>query len=408
MSYVSFNPLSPEHRNNPFQLFEELVRLGPLHRTRSGLLLVCGNALATRVLKDRHLRTDYSTALAKAYGPEFSTHASLRYLSDSFVLTGDKANGEVRRHFAKMLSHTRVHGYADEMRECAQSLLNRARTLPEMDLLHEFAAPYTQMTLAKLLSIPIDLLREIPTDLLAALDCAKLPRSKLRLLDERLAAAAEIFIPFLHSESALRSECVSGLLDIADKNALSLESVFADLVFIVVAGSETTSTAIAQLAWFLAAQPDIATQLAADPSSTSRAVEEFARLFPSIHIVTRRPASDVEVGGYCVRDTDTLLVLIAAANRDPSVFPEPTAFKLGRPEISRTLAFGTGIHYCVGAAAAREQIGIAIELLAAWEGLSSKAVSLHWRRLGVFRSLEATWFTDPSKRQSVRQLKLNG
>lgn len=393
MSYVPFNPLSPEHRNDPFKLFEELARNGPLHRTRSGLWLVCGHELATRVLKDRTLRTDYTAALARTYGEDFLGHASLRYLCDSFILTADKANGEIRRHFAGMMSRARAQSQANAMSECARSLLNQPLLARRSDLLSEFAVPFTLATLGKLLSMPADLLGGIPDGLLAALDCAKLSASALRTLDEQVLSSRDRFVVYLESKTAQQSECASGLLAIACKYGLSLDSVFADLLFIVMAGRETTATLIAQIAWFLAAHPETAAELAAAPSDASLAIEEFARLFPAIHIVTRRPSTDMELEGRVIRSTETILVLIAAANRDPSVFSDPGTFIPARPEISRALAFGAGIHYCLGAAVAREETRIALVELLKWGALAGKAVSPSWRRLGVFRSLDAMWLT---------------
>lgn len=402
MQYAVFNPLSADHQADPYGVYEDLARRGPLHRTRLGLWLVSGHALATDVLKNRAFRTDYATAMAQAYGPAFRDHAALRYLATSFAIDSDKAGGDVRKHIARTLSQARVHAHRDLMRDLAQRLLEPALQARSVDLLSEFAVPYTLQVVCRLLGVPPSLATSIPSvsaGLLTALDCARLTARELQDLNARTQVIAGQFVQFLGSPQARDSECVAGLLDIARAHALPLDSVFSDLLFLLLAGFETTSSSVAQIGWFLAQHPGVVADLRSGAADTASVVEEFTRLFPPVHIVTRRPTIDVELAGVTVKPTQTLAVLIAAANRDPAAFADPSEFIHGRARRS-VLTFSAGWHHCLGAMLAREEIGVAFDVMLAHPQLRRASVAT-WRRLGVFRSLQALCLADPASPDSA-------
>lgn len=394
MQYEDFNPLSDEFQSDPYGAYASLARRGPLHRTRLGLWLVSGHALATDVLKNRALRTDYSTAMRQTYGPMYRRHPSLRYLSESFALESDKADGDIRKHIARTLSRARIVEHRDAIRTTARRLLAPALEEGPVDLLGRFAVPYTLEVVCMLLGVPVRLATAIPgvsAGLLTALDCARLSASELEVLDTRTQAIAEQFVGWLGSPQARESECVAGLLDIARHHALPVESVFCDLLFLLLAGFETTSSSVAQIGWFLANQPDVAADLQRGAADADAIVEEFVRMFPPVHIVTRRPTVDVELAGVTVRPSQTVAVLIAAANRDPAAFADPERVVPGR-ERNSVLTFSAGWHHCLGAVLARHEIGIALEVMLVHPELR-RASYATWRRLGVFRSLQSLYLS---------------
>jgi cytochrome P450 len=396
MQYEDFNPLSAEFQADPYSAYASLARRGPLHRTRLGLWLVSGHALASDVLKNRAFRTDYSTAMRQTYGPMYRRHSSLRYLSESFAIDSDKAGGEIRKHIARTLSRARVVEHRDAIRATAQRRLEPALKADSVDLLGQFAVPYTLEVVCMLLGVPVRLAEAIPTvsaGLLAALDCARLSTRELEVLDARVQPIAEQFVGWLGSPQARESECIAGMLDIVRLHGLPIESVFCDLLFLLLAGFETTSSSVAQIGWFLARHTDVATDLQCGAAELDAIVDEFVRMFPPVHIVTRRPTVDVELaGGITVRPSQTVAVLIAAANRDPAAFADPDAVVPGR-ERNSVLTFSAGWHHCLGAVLARHEIEIALEVMLAHPQLR-RASHATWRRLGVFRSLQSLHLSD--------------
>jgi cytochrome P450 len=401
MRYEPFDPLSAQHQADPYRIYESLVSRGPVHRSRSGTWLVCGHALASQVLRDPIFSKDYAATLTDNYGAACATHFALRSLAQSFFVCANKAQGSIRKHFAKMLSPAQLHTHTASLRELAVSCLDRAlqpagalqpaRAVrgDRADPLREFAVSYTLAALSTVFSIPGRLLEHIPAlshGITAAIDCARLPTARLVELDRHAAAAAEHYCDYFQSAEAAESECVAELLRLSQTYEISAESVFADLLFMLVAGFETTAGLIAQIAWYLAEHPETTEALARNPASIGIAVEEFARLFPSIHLVTRRPSVDFDQAGFRFLRGDRVLVLIAAANRDPEVFDNPGAFMLARPHSKRLLAFAPGPHHCIGAAFARYEVGLALETMIERRAIV-QARPPRWRKLGVFRIL---------------------
>jgi cytochrome P450 len=137
------------------------------------------------------------------------------------------------------------------------------------------------------------------------------------------------------------------------------------MVFILfVAGHITTVNLIANGVFALLTHPDQAAQLRANPKLASNAVEEILRYYGPAETTTARFArEDIELGGQEIAKGDPLLVVLAAADRDPTRFVDPQAFEIMREDANRHIAFGKGVHACLGAPLARLEGQIAIETL---------------------------------------------
>jgi cytochrome P450 len=396
--HVLFSPLSPAHRDDPYAVYQALVDDAPIHQTRSGLVLVTGNRLAMNVLKDRNFRTDYQKAFESTYGPGYLEHASLRVLSECFVLTANKADGKIRRLFTRVLSPQRVADEAGALQRMARELMSPLATHAKVDIYREFAVPFAMRALESILGIPPEICNRIPEvspGLFTALDCAKLGAAQLRELDVGTEAAAASIARYLESPQARQSGPISELLDIAGEYGLSHRNIAADIVFVLLAGFETSSTTISQIAAHLSEHPEIAHTLHQFPEKVPQAVEEYLRLFPSVHIVTRRPAAATVIDNCPVDTSTTVLVLLASANRDREMFSNPGDFVLERENRSALLTFSAGVHFCVGAVHARQQFRACIDMWTSEFRLPKRAHTAQWRRLGVFRSLQALWLQDP-------------
>jgi len=125
-------------------------------------------------------------------------------------------------------------------------------------------------------------------------------------------------------------------------------------------GLDTTTAAMGNALVRMAQEPAIRARLAAEPGLIPAAVEEFVRLYCPAQAQSRTVAEDTELGGQSVRTGERVLMLWAAANRDPAVFPDPDAVDLDRTE-NRHLGFGVGLHRCLGASLARSMFRIMLE-----------------------------------------------
>jgi cytochrome P450 len=128
-------------------------------------------------------------------------------------------------------------------------------------------------------------------------------------------------------------------------------------------GIETTEGMIANAAWHLLSHPDELGLVLGDRDLVPAAIEESLRLEPAAAVVDRYATREIRLRGTRIRAGDQVTVSIAAANRDPAVFPDPGRFDVRRPNAARHLAFAHGPHFCLGAYLARLEARMAIETL---------------------------------------------
>jgi cytochrome P450 len=160
-----------------------------------------------------------------------------------------------------------------------------------------------------------------------------------------------------HNASGV-DDVVSRLLAGESEDRLSEQELFANIVLLLIAGHENSTSLIGNGAAMLLGLPEVRTELARDPSRWPAAIEELMRLVSPNQFIRRHAREDVALGDQTIRAGDNLLLILAAANRDPEAFPDPDRFVFNRPQ---TVALGHGIHYCLGAPLARLEGRIALQ-----------------------------------------------
>ncbi|MGY1770717.1 cytochrome P450 [Blastococcus sp. SYSU D00813] len=148
-----------------------------------------------------------------------------------------------------------------------------------------------------------------------------------------------------------------------DGSGLTEQELVATAALVFGAGFETTVNLVGNGAALLFAHPDQRRLLAEDPSLWSNAVDEMLRLESPVQRTGRRVKRDTTVHGVHLTEGELVLLVLAAANRDPRVFPDPHAFDVTRPNAREHVAFSSGIHYCLGAALARMEGEVALRAL---------------------------------------------
>jgi cytochrome P450 len=143
---------------------------------------------------------------------------------------------------------------------------------------------------------------------------------------------------------------------------LSEDEIVIATNFLLFAGHETTANLIAVGLYYLLKNPEQLEQLRADPAKMPVAVEELLRYVSPIHMLARRSTQPVTIRGVDIPENSSVYLLIGAANRDPEKFPNPETLDITRPP-TRSLGFGYGIHYCIGAALARMESQVVFETL---------------------------------------------
>jgi cytochrome P450 len=157
-----------------------------------------------------------------------------------------------------------------------------------------------------------------------------------------------------------QDDLTSFLLDAElDGNKLDPDHVRGTMVLLMIAGIDTTWSAIGASLWHLAQNPADRRRLAAEPELMATAVEEFLRAYAPV-TMARLVATDFDFRGRQMREGDWLLLPFPAANRDPEHFPDADEVQIDRAE-NRHAAFGLGIHRCIGSNLARMELRVALE-----------------------------------------------
>ena len=163
-----------------------------------------------------------------------------------------------------------------------------------------------------------------------------------------------------HGTASGTDDVVGRLLAGESSDRLSEQELFANIVLLLIAGHENSTSLIGNGAAMLLGLPEVRRELARDPSRWPAAIEELMRLVSPNQFIRRQALEDVVLGDQTIRAGDALLLILAAANRDPEAFPEPDRFIFDRPN-RQNVALGHGIHYCLGAPLARLEGRIALQ-----------------------------------------------
>jgi cytochrome P450 len=356
-------------RERPFAFFAEPVI--PFIEPGPGYYAVTRHADVDAISSQPALFASGSGAVSIADMP-----AELNEFYGSLISMDDPRHGKIRRIVAKAFTPRVLEKLVGSVQAVADDVVARARRTAEdgdgsIDVVADLAAPIPLRVICDMMGIPEDdraLVLQKSTVILSGGDPELIG-------DEALAVAA-----FLEAGGAL-SELMTRLAaerrdrpadDLTtalvttevDGERLTHQEIASFFILLLVAGNETTRSAIAGGVLALSEHPDQRARWAADPSLTRTAVEELVRWTSPITWMRRTATQDVELSGRSFRAGEKFLLFYGAANRDPAVFADPHRFDLGR-DPNPHIGFGArGPHFCLGAHLARREIGVAFRAFA--------------------------------------------
>jgi cytochrome P450 len=249
---------------------------------------------------------------------------------------------------------TAMESWRPFVRDAVRELLDELEPLGRMDVLTVFAAPLPVRIIAQMMDVSFedrDHLRELADSILYM---NRGEPWRLRPLTEGMRGIVEYAAPLVEERLECPGDDFISILARGEKTGVfTRHQVLVNTGLLLFAGHETTMNLICNGLLALIRHPDQWDRLRADPAGMARlATEECLRYDPPVKSTQRIAAEDVELGGKTIRKGDRIRWIMAAANRDPSAFPDPDRFDVGR-QPNPHVSFGSGIHYCLGVALAR-------------------------------------------------------
>lgn len=363
----TYDILAPAVRANPWAFYADLRGEAKVQRVQPvDMYVVARYADVVDVLE----RTDdfSSLEMAKLIGP-MDAMAGLMGIDSAAmpptIISSDNPTHNRLRLIMQGRFSPRAVGKIDEsVRKLTSDLIDKMVEKEEFDMVRDFTIPLPVIVIAQMLGIEEERYTDFKrwSDALVAI-AASQGTARERYLADML-ALVQYFIQMMELRRRQPSDDLISTLIEAEKDVgrISPPEIIAFLVLLLVAGNETTTNLIGGMVEALLDNPDQLEKLRADPSLVTNAVEEGLRYCSPVQGLFRNATHDTRIGTTEIPAGAPLMACYASANRDASVFADPDRFDVTR-DARRHIAFGRGLHFCLGANLARREARIAIEQL---------------------------------------------
>ncbi|MFC4943053.1 cytochrome P450 [Pseudonocardia sp. GCM10023141] len=358
---------APASRHDPYPAYAVLRAAGPLVPGPLGTRIVTRYAECDAVLAD--------PAWSHAEEPDLLHPDSDVELPGSFLWMEPPDHTRVRGLVSAAFTPRRIEAMRPHAERIVDGLLSAALAEGETDLIESLAYPLPLTMVCDLLGVPAAAhadVRRMSAGIARGLDLDAL------LSPDELAArttAVHDFTAFFGDLVAQRradprDDLITALARAgADGETMSPQELLGTLLILVVAGHETTVNLIGNGLLALLHRPDQLDLLRRNPDLALPAVDEVLRYDPPVHFTTRTAHAELTIAGTTFAPGEAVIVLMGSANRDPDAFANPAALDItryaARPRPRRHLAFGLGLHYCIGAALARLEMQTVLQAVAA-------------------------------------------
>lgn len=370
-----FDPHHERVLREPYAVYEHYRRHDPVHWGQpyapgtDGCWYLFRHDHVVAFLRDRRFRRKWSPERTeeriRASPPEQRPY--LRVLDRLLLSTDPPAHRRLRTLVSKAFAQRTVDSYRPMVQRATERVLDTLPRSAAFDLIDAFAAPLSGAVICAVLGAPAELGPDLRTWITRFSDGLD-----LRKRTDTMTAAAEATDELLgyftrqlaERRRAPRDDLVSALLSARDEeDRLTEDELLAMIIQLVFAGHETTVQQIGATVLNLVEHRDELARVLSDPGLVPKAVAESLRRAGSVHsAAARKPVQDVRIGEKLIRAGEPVIAFVASANRDPEVFPDPDRFDLDR-DTSASVAFGAGIHFCLGAPLARLETETAVGAL---------------------------------------------
>jgi cytochrome P450 len=366
-----FNPFLPEVHRDPYPHYRALREREPIHQPFPGAWLLSRHRDVVPLLRSPHVSSDrrksptYELFLQSLPDPQ-----RIRDIPPSMLFLDPPEHTRLRGLVNKAFTARVVQSMRPRIQEIVRGILDEVAERGSLDVVADLAYPIPVTVICDLFDLPQGDRAQVKAwsqDLIYTLD-PLVAGDRL----ERAAEAGMAFREYLrglirHRRGRPGGDFISALIHAEEEGErLTDEEIVSMCVLLLIAGHETTSGLIGNGMLALGRHPGELRRLREgmkdDPQFIRTAVEELLRFDPPVQLTGRLVLEEIEVDGHPIEAGNDVIALIGAANRDPDVFPDPDRLDIGRRD-NRHVAFGGGIHFCLGAPLARLEGQVAIGVL---------------------------------------------
>lgn len=367
----TISPFSTESLQNPYPFYSWLRKNSPVYKVpETGHYMVASHKLIEEVCKKPEIFSSrLSSVLRKSEDGELHlVELGLDSPEQGVVLGAE--DGDAHQRQRTLLGRCfipEVRRLSPLIYECARTSIRDLETDADKDLIKGFAKRMPQTVIASILAISLSEMEMLDKATNAAMIIIGGVSTDEMLLTEgmHINRLHEFLAVHFDQYDAAKgiSAVMNGFKSAIDAGHLSREEAIGILFQLVIGGSETSVSLISTMLYVLAGDEELLLNIKNDPELISPFIEEALRLESPAQGNYRRCIADTVLDGTEIPKGATLTLLWGSANRDESVFEKADQFILGRHNFNAHLAFGKGIHFCLGATLARMEAKIALEEL---------------------------------------------
>jgi cytochrome P450 len=356
---MQFNPFDPAVRQNPFPYYAELRLKDPVHRMEPmGFWLVTRYQDVQHVLKSPQFFSSEGMA-----GPQGLQGGIIR----SIITMDPPDHGPFRTLVSRAFTPRMISALEPRIREITHQLMSGIGHKTEFDAINGLALPLPIRVIAEMLGVEPQRYNDFKrwSDILVGQLMRQGATPEQIAYDEAESAAFQQYFRWAIEERRRHpgEDLISALVQAEEQHQhLTVDEVFSFAGLLLVAGNETTTNLLGNMLLALLEHPEQLRRLLDDPSLIPAAIEETLRYDSPVQMLFRIAREDLELGGKQIAKGSLIWPVLGSANRDETRFPDPDRFDITR-DTNGHVAFGHGIHFCIGAPLARLETRIAIEEL---------------------------------------------
>ena len=388
-----FDPRDPHFRSDPYPTYNRIRDESPVLKTPIGLLVLSRHHDCVSLLHHPQTSTDQrNSALFQAFVEATGTDM-FEGREPSFLFLDPPDHTRLRGLVSHAFTPRRVRDLSGRVQEIVDELIDKALSGGQMEVIEEFAYLVPVRVICELLGVPAadhEVFKDWSRELARGLDPEFMIPVDTRA---RQMKASELLMSYFEQLIAERTrdpgeDMLSALIQAEQAgDKLTHGELLSTLSLLLIAGHETTVNLIGNGILQFSRHPDQYAKLCAEPSLARSAVEETLRFDPPVQVTGRISMTELSFDGHVLGKGQQALCLLGAANRDPAEFGDTA----GSFDITRTsnnhVAFGAGIHFCLGAPLARVEAQIAFETFARRIGPFELADEPAYREHFVLRGL---------------------